>query len=179
MRKTRLMEVAEKWGDKGAGSLNPRTIDGIVYQITEMGEAAFGPKFTQALEEDISLTEASYSKEKALGFLTSEFMRKYLARAMTDRNILQGEKFNILPPLNRDTYVDYFMAVTTLERHTNRTPLQHATLNLHAVLAGYSTESSYPVCDGIVQFFQIMKDEVGLYLLIKSLCEKIKKESKL
>ena len=179
MKKTRLMVLAERYGDTGAGALNPRTIDAIVYQITEMGETAFGPKFTEALEDEVSLTEASYPKNKALEFLTSEFMRKYLSRSMTNHHIAQGTNFSALPPLNKDTYVDYFMAITTLDRHTNKTPLQQTTFNIHAVLTGYSTESSYPVCEGIVNFFKDMKDEVSLYLLIKTLCEKIKLESKL
>ena len=174
MRKSHLMKIAEKYGDRGAGALNPRTIDAVVYQITEMGERAFGTEFTEALETEVCLTESSYPRQKALEFLTSEFMRKYLARALCGNQIDYGKKIGVLPPLTRDTYVDYFMAVTTLDRHTHNTPLQKAAINVHSVLTGYSTETSYPVCEGIVKFFKATRDEVGLYLLIQALCEKIK-----
>jgi hypothetical protein len=172
------MEIAERYGDHGAGALNPRTIDAVVYQITELGEQAFGPKFTEALEEDISLTEASYPKSKALEFLASAFVQKYVSQALNRNQIELGQRVGNLPPLTRDTYVDYFMALTTLERATFRTPLQNTAVNVQAVLAGYSTETSYPVCEGIVKFFKDTKNQVGLYLLIKALCEKIKRESK-
>jgi len=180
MRKTKLMEIAEKYGDSGAGRLNPRTMDAVVYQISDLAETAFGAKFVAELEEDISLTEASYSKQKSLAFLTSEFLRRYVSGALSEHNVdkLAG-KLKHLRPLSQETFVDYFSAMTDFERHTFRTPLEKACVNVQAVLTGYSTETSFPVCDGIVNFFQSRNDQLGLFQLIQSLCVKIKEESRL
>jgi hypothetical protein len=179
MKKTKLMEIAEKYGDAGAGALNPRTIDGVIYQITSLAEHAFGPSFVSQLEEDISLTESSFPRKDALGFLAGEFITRYLAVALQDKNISFAGNLRSLPKLDDLTYVDYFSAFTTFERHVFRTQLEKACVGVPHILTGYTTETSLPVCEGIVKFFKETKNDLGCFMLIKSLCDKIKHESKI
>jgi hypothetical protein len=180
MRKSRIREIAAKYGDSSTGAMNPRTMDPVVFQISDLAEQAFGPDFVSELEEDISLTEASYSKKKSLAFLTSEFLRKYVANALAQHNVDKlAEKLRNLRPLSDETYVDYFSALTDFERHTFRTPMERPGVNVTGVLTAYTTETPFPVCDGIVSFFKSRKDDLGLFQLIQSLCVKIKEESKL
>jgi hypothetical protein len=178
-RRTKLMQIAEKYGDKGAGALNPRTIDGVVYQLCELAEIAFGPDFIGQLEEDITLTECSYSRKRALCYLTDQFLRKNLAPIMLESNIdAMGGRIKNLPALCEESYVDYFVTFSTFEHSTFRSPIQKACVDIPGILVGYQTETSYPVCQGVITFFRERKDQLGLFLLIQGLCEKIKRESK-
>lgn len=181
-KKTKLIEIAEKWGDKDAGALNPRTIDGVVLQISTLAESAFGPKFISELEEDISLTEASYPRHKAVAFLVSEFITRHLAKEVTKLDGSGGDlgsKMGSLQPLSDLTYTDYFMAMTGLERYVFRTPLERACSRIHSILSGYTTVSPYQACEGIVFFFKETKNPLGLFQIIQKLCDKIKAEAKL
>lgn len=180
MRKTRLMQLAEAYGDRGLGSsLTTSTIDGVVYMLAERIESLFGPKLIDQLQNDIALTQSGFSKKKALEIITSDFLENHLVQDLRLVGINRvAEDLEKLPPLSDKTYVDYFVTLTTIEYSTLKTPLAKVAGKIASILSGYSTESPYPVCDGIVQFFKDTDNSQGCVDLVKNLCAQIKAQSK-
>lgn len=173
IRKTRLMELAEYYGDTGL--MNPRTIDPVVYMLAEMGEGAFGKKMIDNCREEIALSNADFPKSKALGYLADQLLRKYLATAF--QNAGKPEVFSKLsrmPVFNQSSYVDYFMMVSMIERDTFRTDLQTVSNDLVKVVTGYQAEQPGQVCASIVNFFKVTKNQTGFEELLKGLCSLVK-----
>jgi len=178
MRKTRLMQLAEAYGDRGAGTLISGTIDGVVYLLSERAESIFGPRMIDILKKDIALTQSGFPKKKSLEIITGNFIKNYLAADLKNARVDKiADELSKLKPLSSDTYVDYFVALTMLEHGASRTPLAKAVSRVSSILTGYQTESAYPVCDGIVQFFHDTDNAGGCVDLISDLCKEIKKYS--
>lgn len=180
MKKTRLMQLAEAYGDRGVGaSLTTSTIDAVVYMLSDMAESAFGPQIIDAMKHDIALTQGGFPKKKSLEIITSEFIKKFLLEELKMHKVDKvSSDIQKLPPLSDKTYVDYFVTFTSIEHNTLRTPISKSANKISSILAGYSTESAYPVCDGIVSFFKETENPAGCVELIKTLCSEIKKKSK-
>lgn len=176
MKKTRLMEISGKYGNSEL-AMNTSTIDSVVYMLCEMAEADFGPQFIDSVAADIELTQASYNRKKALEFLINELIHSHLIKEFFNINRREVAKdFNELQPLAEETYVDYFIRMTTLERYTQGTKLEKACATFPQMLAGYTTENPFPVCQSLVNYFKVLNDPEGLKKIIKGLCNKIKTE---
>lgn len=173
IRKTRLMELAESYGDTGL--LNPRSIDPLVYMLAEMGEAAFGKAVIDNCRDSIALTNASFPKQKAIGYLADQMIRKYLAHEFHEsgKQDLSG-KLKKMPVLNAASYVDYFMIVSMLERDAFRTPVHAVANDMVKLITGYQTENPGQVCDAILSFFKVTKNQKGFEDLLRSLCMLVK-----
>ena len=168
------MEISGRYGNRDL-AMNTSTIDTTVYMVCEMAEAEFGPKFIDRLAEDIQLTQVSYNRKKALEYMVNELIHKHLVPSFRNmgKSQVAGE-LNELKPLTEKTYVDYFVRLTTLERHTTGTPLQKACANMAQMLAGYTTENPFPVCQVVVNYFAKTQNPEGLYNIIAGLCVKIR-----
>jgi hypothetical protein len=173
VRKTRLMELAEYYGDTGL--MNPRSIDPLVYMLAEMGEAAFGKSVIDACWDEVALTNAGFSKQKSLAFLADQMVRKYLADAFFHAGKDDmGQKLSKMPAFSETSYVDYFMSVSMLDRDTFRTDLHKVSGNMIKIVTGYQTEQAGQVCDAIVSFFKATKNKTGFEELLKGLGRLVK-----
>jgi hypothetical protein len=173
MRKTRLMELAEGYGD--SGMMNPRSIDPLVYMLAEMGEGVFGKSLIDHCQDEIALSNASFPRKRALGFLTDQIIRKYLAATFkTEGRSDTSHKLLRMPVLNDASYVDYFMTVSMMERDANRTVVAPVMGDLIKMVTGYETEQPAHVCNAIVNFFKVTKDQQGFEELLKGLCKLVK-----
>jgi hypothetical protein len=173
IRKTRLMELAEGYGDTGL--MNPRSVDPLVYMLAEMGESAFGKSVINNCQEDIALSNAGFPKKKAIGYLADQVIRKYLAHEFqTSGKPDVSGKLKRMPVLNEASYVDYFMTVSMLERDAFRTSVHQSANDMVKLITGYQTESPGQVCDAIINFFKTTKNQAGFEDLLRSLCVLVK-----
>lgn len=173
IKKTQLMRLAEKYGDTGL--TNPRSIDPLVHMLAELGEVTFGPSVIVACEESIALSNSGFNRGKAIGFLADQMVRKYLAHALRSCGKDElGLKISKMPVLNSASYVDYFMACSTLERDAFRTDVHKVANDMVKIVTGYQTEQPGQVCDSIVNFFKTTKNRAGYEELLKNLCHLVK-----
>jgi len=173
-KKTRLMEISGRYGKENF-IMNTSTIDGTLYMLCEAAEVEFGPKFIDSIASEIELTQTSYNRKKALEFLVNEFIKEHLAIKFLEIS-KKGvyTELRELKPLCEQTYVDYYVKLTTLERHTQGTLLEKACSNIPQMLSGYTTENPFPVCQTLVNYFKTLNNPEGLAQLIRKLSLKIK-----
>lgn len=173
IRKTRLMQLAENYGDSGL--MNPRSIDPIVYMLAGMGETTFGKTLIENCQDGIALSNTGFSRQKALGFLADRMIRKYLSgefnlagKQETSRDIAR------LPVLNEASYVDYFMLVSRLEKDAFRTPVAKVASDMIKLVTGYQTEQPAQVCGAVINFFKTTKNQKGFEDLLNEFCVLVK-----
>jgi hypothetical protein len=178
MRKTRLMEIAARHSTNKTVLVNTSMIDGVVYMLCEMAESDFGPDFFDLkLSEAIQCTQTGMQKKFSLEFLLNDFLHNHLFKDLRRVGKTQAAKELLeLPRLTEQTYVDYFVKLTTLERHTFRTELEKACYQMPEILAGYTTETPFPVCQGVVNYFKKTQNPEGLSSVIQNLSAYIKWE---
>ena len=173
IKKTQLMRLAEKYGDTGL--TNPRSIDPLVHLLAELGEITFGSDVIVSCESSIALSNSGFPRGKAIGFLADQMVRKYLAHALIGCGKDElGLKISKMPVLNSASYVDYFMACSTLERDAFRTDVHKVANDMVKIVTGYQTEQAGQVCDAIVNFFKTTKNRRGFEELLKNLCHLVK-----
>lgn len=169
IRKTRLMQLAEGYGDSGL--LNPRSIDPIVYMLAQMGESAFGKSVIDNCQDSIALSNTGFNKQKALGYLADRMVRKYLSDEFTSIGKREMSRdLSRLPVLSEASYVDYFMTVAKLEKEAFRTPIAMAAADMVRLITGYQTEQPIQVCEAIINFFRITKNQEGFEEILKDFC---------
>jgi hypothetical protein len=176
MRKTRLRRLADSYGDKEC-VLAPASIDPVIYMMAEMGETNFGHQFVDLVWDDIQLTNGNFPRKKALEIVANGFLKDLMQAFENVGKIKQDEyakRMRELPPLNDNTYVDYFVLFITVDQQVSNTPLQRACPNVQAILSAYQTESPGQFCEGIVTFYRETSDVTGYMKIIKSLCDTIK-----
>lgn len=178
MRKTRLMEIAAKHSTNKTVLVNTSMIDGVVYMLCEMAESDFGPElFDDKLADAIQCTQTGMSRKASLEFLLNDFLHNHLFADLRRVGKTSAAKELLgLPRLTEATYVDYFVKLTTLERHTFRTELEKACYQMPEILAGYTTETPFPVCQGIVNYFKKTQNPEGMSAVIRNLSAYIKRE---
>jgi hypothetical protein len=185
-KSTRLIALTGWTSDLNSGQKQVpkiRLVDPVVLMLTELAESAFGSDLVDDVARDIALTHCDeIPSGKLLEYLAANFFKTYLLPVMETKhpNIKATEQLKRLPPLSKDSYVDYFVLFTTLpdsERSSDQ-QFYRATQDIQGVLLGYQTNNAYPMCVGIVTFFKEMRDGLGLETLIRSLCWKIKKAAK-
>jgi hypothetical protein len=172
------MEIASKHSTNKTVLVNTSMIDNVVYMLCEMAETEFGASFFDLeLENSIQCTQSNMSRRESLEFLLNDFLHNHLFVDLKKVGKTQASKeLSTLPRLTDKTYVDYFVKLTMLERHTFRTSLEKACHELPEILTGYTTETPFPVCQGIINYFKKTKNSEGLANLIKSLSAYIKRE---
>ena len=171
------MKIAAQHSTNKNVLVNTSTIDGVVYMICEMAEADFGADLIGAVSKDIQCTQTGMPRRQSLEILVNDFLRNHLFKDFrrVGKGVLARE-LEELPRLTEKTYVDYFVKLTTLERHAFRTPLEKACHDMPQILSGYTTETPFPVCQGIVNYFEKTQNPEGLKTVIKNLCAHIKQE---
>lgn len=173
IRKTRLMELGESYGDTGL--MNPRSIDPLVYMLAELGEINFGASVIDECWNDIALSNANFPKQKALGFLTDHLIRFHLAKAFQGYGKIDvGNKLSNLPVLNSSSYIDFFMTVSFLDKDAFRTDLHPVMNDIVKMVTAYQSEQAGPVCNAVVNFFKATKDKKGFEETLKKLCSLVK-----
>jgi hypothetical protein len=173
MRKTRLMELAEGYGD--TGMMNPRSIDPLVYLLAELGEAAFGKSVIDHCQDGIALSNAGFPRKRALGFLADQMVRKYLAAEFKSLGKTDtASRLTRMPVLNDASYVDYFMTVSMLDRDAFRTLLHPVVGEFVKLISGYETEQPGNVCQTVVEFFRVTNNQTGFEELLTGLCGLVK-----
>lgn len=176
-RKTKLMEVSDVGGEGLYG--NTRYIDTTLYMICDMAEGAFGADFIEAVADEILYTQTSMSRKPILNFLVNTFLADHVIKSLALANQTAIAKdMGALKHLNDETQADYFLAFIEIEKNARNTKFEPAAKELQKILFGHSSETPFPVCQGIVDFFKHNNDDVGLYLLIKKLSTFIKMRAK-
>jgi len=170
------MEIAEYYGD--SGMMNPRSIDPLVYMLVDMAEGRFGPEIVdEKVRNAVALSNAGAPKSRTIALLADRLIRHYLAEGFRQNQKTEmAATLKNLPPLTQASYVDYFVMIIKIEREAFRTPLASVTSHLSKVLLGYQTESPFPICEAIVDFFWDQQNPEGMRQLIGELaaCAKLK-----
>jgi hypothetical protein len=176
MRKTRLRRLADSYGDKEC-VLAPASIDPVIYMMAELGESSFGHTFIDLVWDDIQLTNGNFPRKKSLEIISNIFFKDLMQAFENVGKMKQDEyakKMRELPPLDDNTYVDYFVLFITVDQHVSNTVLQKACPNIQAILTAYQTESPGAFCEGIVTFYRETENVLGYMKAIKKLCDTIK-----
>jgi hypothetical protein len=169
MRKTRLMEVAQSFGDRNGATLNSATIDSVVYLMCEFSEGKFGRNIIDKIGTSICLSNGGRNVKKTLEFLAAEFFEKSVKEALRSENLPGREKISILPPLSEASYIDYFTTLNGFDRNYMRSPNARAYELLNSILFAYQTTNSETLCGQIVEFHYLTKTPEGLVSLIRDL----------
>lgn len=161
------MELCERMGDRGVALLQSRFLHPVIYQMAELGEAAFGPSLIQHLSEDLPHTANGLVRNhEILEPLTDRFFRHHLIPMLQQKN----PDFAVLPKLTSQTYVDYFVKISDIVRHSRGTAEEAAVQQVSGILMAYSTESSHPLIQGIVDFFRLSRNQAGYEDLLIEAC---------
>jgi len=161
------MELCERMGDRGVALLQSRFLHPVIYQMAELGEAAFGPSLIQHLSEDLPHTANGLIRNhEILEPLTDRFFRRHLIPGLQRTS----PDFPDLPPLSSATYVDYFVKISDIQRQSRGTPEESASQHVSDILMAYSTESSHPLISGIVDFFRLSRNQSGYEDLMIEAC---------
>lgn len=175
MRKTKLMEITEKYEGRETLIANTRYIDSIAYMLCDMAEGEFGPDFIEAIEEFLIYTQVGADRTDSLYFLVNNFIHDGLINILAQNGYGNFAKdLGQLTKFSEETHMDYFTAFMQLEKEVRGSKLEKACQNLQKLLFGVTSNTIFTVCQGIVTFYKEIQDQYGLFLLVKKYCQYLK-----